>query len=227
MERSTDMDDAISNAIEGIYSAFADAPKPRQLMGCQHCIGILDDSALTSLELRAIPSRILAPYVWKAMLTVGTEEDFFYFLPRILELVATDPDFSVDTEVVGSRVGSTDVSAWPTHRSHALFVYLGVVVRRAVAAEDFAGFDAWICAIALMNVEVMSFLKEIEPSRNGILEYFTHNAKTLPTGRLANAFWETPGPGHDNVVAWFHSESIAGLLREEYGYVFPDTKQAE
>jgi hypothetical protein len=227
MGRDLAMDASIREAIDGIYYAFADAPRPQRLDGCPHCMDIVDTAALLSHGLHEVQPRALDTYVYKAMLTVGTPDDFFYFLPRILELAATDPDFHADPEVIGSRVGSTNVDDWPKHRIEAVSVYLGAVVRRALAAQDVFELDSWVCAVALMNLDVRPFLKEIEASRTGILEYFTHNAETLPQGRLANAFWEPPNPGHDVIVAWFHSDAIAGLLREEYGYVFPDTTQAD
>jgi hypothetical protein len=54
--------------------------------------------ALLSRPLRAVGADILGFYAFKAMTTFGTEEDFLYFLPRILEL-----------QVAGSPLGGTSL----------------------------------------------------------------------------------------------------------------------
>jgi hypothetical protein len=217
----------VEDAIEEVYSAFSDAPKPRGLDGCQHCIDVLDVSALLSCDLRDVPAEPLRVYAYKAMLTVGSSADFLYFFPRILQLAVTDTQLLFDVEVIGDRVNRAGLTDWPRNRIDSLVAVLRAVIQDRVAAGDIMEFDSWICAIALMGLDVMPYLREIESSRAGILEYFMNNAEGLPQGRLANAFWELPDARQDAVIAWFYSKKIRDVVHDEYGYVFPDGEPIE
>jgi hypothetical protein len=74
--------------IEALYVAFSHRPRPRAIEGCPCCVGRAREEALLSRPLRAVGADILGFYAFKAMTTFGSEEDFLYFLPRILELEA-------------------------------------------------------------------------------------------------------------------------------------------
>ena len=61
----------LSQAIEQLYAAFADVPKPRAIVGCPCCLDNKDIDTLLATPLREIGPRDLSPYASSAFLTVG------------------------------------------------------------------------------------------------------------------------------------------------------------
>src|SRR5262245_26685041 len=90
----------LRQAIEGVYTAFLDVPRPTSVDGCPCCIGQKGISILLSKPLRELSPDDLTHYAASAFLTVGAVEDYLYFLPRILEILATQHDWWPDPEVV-------------------------------------------------------------------------------------------------------------------------------
>jgi hypothetical protein len=89
----------IQAALDAIYSLFS-APTPRVIEGCPCCVGSRGVDVLLNTPLRALTGDALWRYVTGAFLTVGSERDFRYLLPRILELAVCDPGALPDVEIV-------------------------------------------------------------------------------------------------------------------------------
>jgi hypothetical protein len=209
---------ALAQSIERIYTAFADVPKPRVIDGCPCCIDGKHVDVLLATPLREIHSEDLSPYAFSAFLTVGGAEDYPYFLPRILELSATDDAAMPDIEVTGRAIGSCDPNSWPPARKEALRDCLFAVIADVLQCGAFEKLDDWICAIARMGFEVGPHLEQIEGVPAAVLAYFEFNEDCLPQNKLCNAFWELPSASHDEIVRWFHSERIRRIPFDAYGY---------
>ena len=69
----------LSQAIEQLYAAFADVPKPRAIVGCPCCLDNKDIDTLLATPLREIGPRDLSPYASSAFLTVGGARIMFIF----------------------------------------------------------------------------------------------------------------------------------------------------
>jgi hypothetical protein len=90
---------SLQEAIEGVYEAFGRIPRPLTMDGCPCCIDQKGISILLSKPLRELSPDDLTHYSASVFLTVGA----LYFLPRILDILATKPDWWPDPEVVNSR----------------------------------------------------------------------------------------------------------------------------
>src|SRR4051812_42391608 len=104
----------LREAIGQVYAAFAGIACPRRLVASplRDADAIL--GALTSAPLAVLPDAALAPYSRAAITTVGTEQDFRYFLPRILELAASDRNWTgAEPPVIADRIGRTGWLKWP------------------------------------------------------------------------------------------------------------------
>lgn len=214
----------LAEAIESLYVAFADQPQPRAIEGCRHCLDDNEIRALLASPLRSISAKQLTPYASSVFLTLGCAADFLYFLPRILEIVATDPSWYPEPEIVGRAIEQAEPKRWPARRRAALASFAETVVQAAIDDEDMNWLDSWLCAIARMGLDIAPYLKQVEQSKAAVLGYFALNAKALPEGRLANGFWELPNPGHDAIVEWFCSDSISAIPAEEWGVRLKRTK---
>ncbi|MGL6074018.1 MAG: hypothetical protein ACRC8S_07645 [Fimbriiglobus sp.] len=93
----------IQDSIEALYSAFAVYPRPRDIDGCPCCIARKRIDVLLAKNLRTLTSDELASYSRSAFLTVGDKADYLYFLPRILEITATDLSWWPSPEVTASH----------------------------------------------------------------------------------------------------------------------------
>jgi hypothetical protein len=207
-------------AIEQLYAAFADVPKPREISGCPHCLNRKDIDTLLATRLREIRPRDLSPYASSALLTVGSAADYAYFLPRILEIAATDDAWWPDIEVTGCAIRSCGPEFWPAVRTEALRGLLSSVIAEAIASGAYEKLDSWMCATDRMGFDVAPYLEQIARVPAAVLAYFEANARCLPKDRLCNPFWERPSAAHDEIVRWFNSEAIRKVPFDAYGYVF-------
>ncbi|AWT35354.1 hypothetical protein GCM10008956_09970 [Deinococcus arenae] len=80
----------LQDAVSGLYTAFGTTPRPTVI---QHEPYELQPGEVTTLlgqPLRELPPGLMRSYLCDALYTVGTWDDFRYFLPRLLELLVTD-----------------------------------------------------------------------------------------------------------------------------------------
>jgi len=208
---------SLPEAIEALYFAFRDVPKPREIEGCPCCIDDKDIGTLLSVPLRELTARQLSAYASSAFLTVGEEADYLYFLPRILEMSCADTGWWPDIEVTGRAVGETRPLTWPESRREALVDVLRAAVGRAMENENGRGIDEWLCAIAKMGLDVGVFLEQIAQSPKAMLAYHEQNSQALAKRKLGNAFWDAGEPGYEEIMAWFQSPMVSRMISDGYG----------
>lgn len=209
----------LQESIERLYAAFGDMPKPRLIEGCPCCIDSKEVDTLVAMSVRAIPPDILGPYASSALLTVGSVSDYLYFLPRILEITATNDSWWPGPEVTARAIRSSGLDNWPSARREALLAYFDAVFTTIMERRKYDKLDGWLCAIARMGLEVDPYLKQISNAPAAVLAYFEVNTECLPQRKLSNAFWELPCKGHDDIVNWFYSDDIRKMPFDAYGYV--------
>lgn len=215
----------LAAAIDNLYTAFADLRRPSRIDGCPCCIDRKVSAALHTVPLRQLTPEDLSSYASSALLTVGTVADYLYFLPRILEISATERYWWPDPPVTGRAIESTDPASWPAHRTQAFQDFLHALIGHLLSSgnEDMDRVDDWLCAIARIGIDVHPFLHLIARSDKHILAYFDCNASSLTSrNRLSNPFWERPNQGHDDIVAWFATSPAFDAIATAYGIVLPN-----
>ena len=65
----------VAVAVEGLYSAFADVPKPSGIEGCPCCIERKNTDVLLAKPLRTLAPDELSNYAASAFLTIGSSTD--------------------------------------------------------------------------------------------------------------------------------------------------------
>ncbi len=80
----------LQDAIAGLYSAFGMVPRPTSLQHEPYELQPGEVTALLGQPLRDLSPGLMRSYLCDALYTVGTWDDFRYFLPRLLELLVTD-----------------------------------------------------------------------------------------------------------------------------------------
>ena len=77
----------LDDAIEKLYASFADIPHPQSIEECHVCcMCYVDTKTLLKVKVREAPLKELGSYGQYAMSTMGSKDDYLYFLPRILHL---------------------------------------------------------------------------------------------------------------------------------------------
>lgn len=208
----------LSDAIEGLYEAFADVPKPVGIAACTHCITENEISILLEKPLRELSSEDLSAYASSAFLTAGDVEDYLYFLPRILELSATDDSWWPDIAVTGRAIKNTEPENWQKRRRMALVGFFKAVIADLIEREEYGRIDDWMCGAGRAGIDVDPLLEIVEADEAAVLAYWEENAGELDDGKLMNAFWELPNEEHDKIVRWFNSPRINMIYAEAYGY---------
>lgn len=214
---------ALHKAIDELYAAFSEVPKPQHIDGCECCVDENGLKRLLSFPIREIPPEVLSPYASSALLTVGSVNDYLFFIPRILHVSATDSSFWPDPEITGRAIEKTNVSGWPKSRRSALESFFTNVVRHWLHPDRHHHIDSWLCAIAYAGLDTTTYLSNIAQSKDAVLEYFNENAEDLPHRKLSNPFWELPNSGHDAIVNWFYSSEIQTIVFEASGCKLPNS----
>ncbi|MEU6036975.1 hypothetical protein ABZ801_16365 [Actinomadura sp. NPDC047616] len=196
-------------AVEGLYAAFEDVPRPRVVAGCPCCVEPDEDGALLARPLRELGVDDLGRYAAKAMTTWGTDEDFRYFAPRLLELAADDAFGWPSVEIVFGKLGMVPWPQWP--QREALERFLAAFWSRTLTRHP-AHPDAGtaLCALSLAVCDVTPYLDEWERLDTGAairhLRDFATEGLIRRRGkwvRLRNAHWDTGGRPHRQAIAWF------------------------
>ncbi|WP_261664631.1 hypothetical protein [Deinococcus sp. Marseille-Q6407] len=164
----------LAEAIAQTYAAFADMPSPTQISKLgSFGLEAAEERALVSRPLRELSSELMRSYLFDSVYTVGTWDDFRYFLPRLLELLpswaAVGHDIGVD---VGGRLDYRRRQGFPLtgRQQDALKAY-------ALAYFCDQLTKNWFSAVSLLNFQ------ELEPfgiTRAELLTlWWTHPAGAL------------------------------------------------
>lgn len=131
MARTNQTLTAADQALEALYVTF-NCYQGQHFEGCPHCVSFEDSAALRRAPLRRL-GRELDRYLFKALTTWGTEDDFKHFLPRLLELYAS----SSDSWLLCDKLGYARWRSWPDAEKRAVENYLMTVWREALANYGF------------------------------------------------------------------------------------------
>ena len=120
MTESATVAPALAEAVERAYHAFDDVSRPRQI-DVSPVKDAADFASLGALQLRSIPDDDIGRYAGSALWTVGSEEDYHYFIPRILELAVYAPyGIGTDPTVMARKLDLAGWRAWPATQRAAI-----------------------------------------------------------------------------------------------------------
>lgn len=117
------------SALDALYATFSRYDGVH-LEGCPHCISFEDSAALRRAPVRRLGGE-LHRYLFKAMTTWGTEEDFKHFVPRLLELYAP----GADAWLLCDKLAYARWRSWPEPERGAVERYLLSLWRERLAEE--------------------------------------------------------------------------------------------
>lgn len=204
-------------ALDELYAAFADVPRPTRLETAPSRDGrrILRD--LTAAPLRQLPDDNIGPYTGWAMTTVGGAADYQHFLPRIVELTVTNPVWTgAHPAVIAGRMNMAQWRTWPSLRSTAILRFFEQAFREALALrpDESQDAEAWLCGLAVLDQPINDLLTLwLEMSApNAALQLAAFAQEGRPLGEsLAEGYWGE-AEAVDRVAAWLRGEAVGQKL---------------
>jgi hypothetical protein len=201
----------VKAAIEGVYAAFSYAKRPASVDGCPCCMSAEQYETLTAKPLRDLTSADLDEYASDALLTMGSEDDYQYFLPRILELSLEDgAEWISSIEITGTKMRMAGFEGWTGERRSAINdLWLAVIWEMASTGDDpeLLGFissdiESWLGAATLIPIPVLPLREALEGFPDVVRTLYNHNFKTLFQGQLDNPFLDEPSEGQTEIANW-------------------------
>ena len=195
-------DAQVKAAIEALFTAFA-SPVPMVIDGCPCCIGKRRVDRLLTTPLRQLTGDMLWSYVSGVFYTVGSERDFKYLLPRILEIALGDQPDSNGPEIILGKLRLANWQAWPADQRETIEEVIYIWFEQALArdlAEAEAGWfsdetESVLCGVARAGLSLSPWIARLkQPDAGPVLVHF----RTHLGGRPQN-FWEGAPAGFDEL----------------------------
>jgi hypothetical protein len=222
---------SLKESIDTLYTVFSNADQPTAIDACPCCISDEEINALLSKPLRDIEPCDLKNYADCAFNTVGELDDFKYFLPRILEilanhtdwwsLVVTDSgiyDYFTKPEVLFSKFKiSAEWRKWPAKEQQAIIDFLGSMLDELLQREKVTGWeiDSCMCSLAMCVDDVIPyFQKLIEPRhKHKLREFYSIHREGLEEKKTLDFWWDQIEDSQQEVVIkWLLSANVRNIV---------------
>lgn len=230
-------EDELRSRVDDLYEIFGPYRLAARISPDPCFPGACDDRPLRAAPLRQLPPSAFQMYLWKAVSTWGSTEDFKHFLPRILEIVA-NPNFAgdaeLDTDFLFHKLLYVEWPEWPRNERGALSNFFcalwKAVIGRAVVQSDCASYprDAlvWLGDLTLGGQDVDPLLIQWEEDmRTGstssslAIDHFVSAVVTardlIVSGSLGWNDQETQSE-EERVLAWLSSSRQLQLLENAF-----------
>jgi len=226
--------DALRSAIERCYDAFAREPRPTRWRAAPHRDGDALLRMLTAVPLADLSDEAIDPYSSWAITTVGSAQDYRYFLPRILALaVSGTGSLGADPPVIAGRLKMSQWENWPAAQRDAVLSLFETAFHCSLTGEG-AGWmeiENWLCGLGRLGRPLEPFLlawAEASSAEAGLqLSCFVQgNAKRLARGdAIASGFWDDVDIGiRQRVSTWLLSEQVRHRLEVSLESVAEDDR---
>jgi hypothetical protein len=177
----------LRDALDAVYEAFAPPARAPSLDACDHCGD--DYSHLTTGDLRTIPASTISGYVGSVFNTCGSETDFRYFFPRLLELIFEKN--GLEPEVVLGKLRNAHWTSWRSAMrgavEHAVLVGLQDV---CLAGEKCHLVDGILCGASLAGVRMEPLFDVVAQHPSVVAELYFANLdeslEVLPRNAFAD-----------------------------------------
>ena len=213
---------ALDQALEKVRFAFSKIPKPVDIPGCEHCLPKHEVDKLLATIPAELSEEVLSPYAGDVFLTVGSDADFAYFWPRILELSVRDKFFWPDPEVALGKLRLAHWEQWPDRLREPVREVIDIKFDDVVKDGDPDRIDEWLCGIGRCVPDIRPYLERLVngATRESLLGFINANQSAYSKNKPGNSFWEDAPENSERLVQWLKSSPVKDLLSEAYGMQF-------
>jgi hypothetical protein len=204
-------------ALADLYATFETAP-PKEIVGCFCCLDADERKVLLARPLGALTSDQLAPYASSVFLTVGDVNDYRYFLPRILDLSASDLAWWPSPELAVGALARAEWDAWPDVEREAIEAFLRAWLDRwasqRLSDRRWGEIDSLLCGAARAGLDLAPYLERLLASENleGLRELNALNGEMAENGGGPELFWEEAPDGWRRLKAFLTSSAVRERL---------------
>ncbi len=157
----------LEEAIGGLYVAFSGYPLPENTMPCDGCHHPGADDLLHAAPLQELQWEHLGSYAAEALMVWGDLDCYKHFLPRILDLVLTEGDWTKGTpspERVFFPLRYGEWRTWPKEEQISVERVLQAVwetVRSNPPIEGgYIDVEQWLCSISQCEESLAPYLDQ-------------------------------------------------------------------
>jgi hypothetical protein len=216
----------LDRAIEELYQVFSRYGKPRAIevcpCGCTRTDAIkgLLDKPLVDLSLED-----LARYSTHAMTTAGTEADFKYFLPRLLDRITVEQYF-YPAEFVFGKLRYANWSSWPQDEQSTVREFLHALWSRVIHEyplvlrnPNYSNIIDALSSIGSTGEDLSWYLDlwdeaDSQASTLNLAELVLEQAHDLKeSGNVKFAFWDKLPKQVEQLSAWLKRPVVLHRLR--------------
>lgn len=231
-----DVEAAWRAVIARLYELTEGDRPGERVEGCTHCRSEWQERELAEVDRATAPAWLIDDFGSSAMLTWGDERDFRWFMPRLFEMLVTDPQGVTTAERLALTICMAGLDDWPDEDFDAVqSAYRALwrrlvhgpramrrrrLTRRMVAAPRPDPRDV-LTGAAIVGLDVPALLDELFAAAAG------SRAAAEDCAALAewvaydfeHALSDNAWPGERDVAVGFLAEStIAGLERLADGW---------
>jgi hypothetical protein len=219
-------------ALQQAYQVFANLARPAHLAASPHRDGDRIFSTLTAAPLRELTGEQIGAYAGWAITTVGSGDDYRYFLPRILELAVEEPVWiGAEPPVIAGRLKRADWEMWPADQRDACLLVFQEAFRWAIQAHpNDADASDWLCGVATLNGPVGELLaawrRSTSPNTALQLAAFAKaNSGVVANDSIFGGFWDYAGAAPRRAIAeWLVTRATREQLTAGLRTVAPDDR---
>jgi hypothetical protein len=125
----------LNEAIGGLYSVFSRYPLPAAATYSKHTTISEDDvRVIREKALGNLSGADLHKFSMKALTTWGDENEFRHYLPRMLELVVDDPNWT-DIPTLFGKLSTAEWRTWSKEEQRAIENYVNVLTASALRGD--------------------------------------------------------------------------------------------
>ncbi|MGG7439217.1 hypothetical protein ACQ7CX_09520 [Chryseobacterium arthrosphaerae] len=167
----------LERSVEQLYEIFSGYPLVPRMNGCPCCVSGTDKEKLHIRPLRDLEENDLLRYVFKALTTWGSIEDFKHFLPRLFEILAKG-GFIAYLDTILGKLEYGKFVMWPENEKAAVKTFLWQWWQNRLATQSYFDHEAF-CGIYKITGELDRMLEcwETDFQTNGFrvfVDYIDH-----------------------------------------------------
>ena len=207
-------------AIQGLYQAFPSRQLKTVMRGCPCCADFAELRRLSLTPLLDLGRAELESYSWDAIWTVGSENDYRHFAPRLLELMVREDAF--EPEVVAKKLIVAGWRSWSQAEQSAIEDFFSAYWDATLLIDSvwYSASDA-LCVLGNAFEDLKPFLARwlatTEPTALKQLVLFAGaESSNASQGFLQQPFWGERQKQMKQVAAWLCSPETLGILEDRW-----------
>lgn len=208
------MSTALQTAIDRIYAAFANVPKPVKIDGCRCCIDDREVWTMLSTPLRELTAEQLSSYTSSFRTTVGSIADFRYYLPRILELAFTGASWH-DSHC--HNLVEAGWLTWSVDERDAIRAPFEISFSYAIEEQHGQEIDRRLNDLANLGLDLAPYLVQLQSNPEASLAFYRRVANPHTGVELCDFLWGESVAGAVQVIDWFYSPAVSKRIFDSEG----------